>query len=301
MKRSYKVNHLKPQWKIIIHLLLSAYTLLCIIPFVLVVVVSFTDEKILSLNGYSFFPAKLSIEAYKYTLSGSTKILQAYGITILTTLIGTFLGLLIISLYSYAISRKDFKYAGFFTGFAAITMLFNGGLVPWYLVCTQFLHLRDQYFALIIPYLVNAFYIIIMKTFFKGSVPDSIIESAKLDGAGEFRIFFSIISRISLPAFATVGLFLGLNYWNDWWLPMMFIENQSLVNLQFLLYRIQNNLAFLTSGIVKSADATSSLANMPAESARMAMAVLAVGPIILSYPFVQKYFVKGLTLGAVKG
>ncbi|MBC8080660.1 MAG: carbohydrate ABC transporter permease [Gorillibacterium sp.] len=300
MKKAYKVNQLNTGWKFVLHIILSSYALLSIIPFLLVLAVSFTDEKTLSLNGYSFFPEKLSLDAYKYTLAGGGLVINAYGVTILATLIGTSLALLIISFFSYAISRRDFKYSGFFTGFAGITMLFNGGLVPWYLVCTQFLHLTDTFASLIIPYLVNAFFVIIMKAFFRSTVPESIIESAKLDGAGEFRIFFSIVTKISLPAFATVGLFLALAYWNDWWLPMMFVEKQSLVNLQFLLYRIQNNMAFLTSGIA-SPDASASVANMPAESARMAMAILATGPIILAYPFVQKYFVKGLTLGAVKG
>ncbi|ANE46467.1 sugar ABC transporter permease [Paenibacillus swuensis] len=300
MNKSYKVNEIKPAWKLIIHGIIALYAMLCVVPFFLVVAISFTDEKTLGLNGYSFIPAKLSFDAYSYILSGSSMVLQAYGITILATFVGTFLGLLVTSLYAYAISRKDFRYGRFFTGYAAVTMLFSGGLVPWYLVCTQLLHLNDTFYALIIPYLINAFFVIIMKTFFQSGVPDSIVESAKLDGAGEFRIFFSIVTRISLPAFATVGLFLALTYWNDWWLPMMFIEDQSLVNLQFLLYRIQNNMVFLTSSLV-SADASASVADMPAESARMAMAVLATGPIILAYPFVQKYFVKGLTLGAVKG
>ncbi|MFD2615307.1 carbohydrate ABC transporter permease [Paenibacillus gansuensis] len=300
MNKSNKVNEVKPVWKLVIHCIIAVYAMLCVIPFFLVVAISFTDEKTLGLNGYSFLPAKLSLDAYSYILSGSSMVLQAYGITIVATFVGTFLGLLVTSLYAYAISRKDFRYGKFFTGYAAVTMLFSGGLVPWYLVCTQLLHLNDTFYALIIPYLINAFFVIIMKTFFQSGVPDSIVESAKLDGAGEFRIFFSIVTRISLPAFATVGLFLALTYWNDWWLPMMFIEEQSLVNLQFLLYRIQNNMVFLTSNLV-SADASASVAEMPAESARMAMAVLATGPIVLAYPFVQKYFVKGLTLGAVKG
>ncbi|WNR44531.1 carbohydrate ABC transporter permease [Paenibacillus roseipurpureus] len=300
MSTSYNVNELKPAGKMMIHAIISAYAVLCVIPFILVVAISVTDEKTLGQMGYSFLPTKLSIDAYRYILTGSNMVIQAYGITILTTVLGTILGLLVTSLYAYAISRKDFKYGRFFTGYAAITMLFNGGLVPWYLVCTKLLHLNDTFYALIIPYLISAFYVIIMKAFFQSGVPDSIIESAKLDGAGEFRIFFSIVTRISLPAFATVGLFLALSFWNDWWLPMMFIEKQSLVNLQFLLYRIQNNMVFLTSGLVSS-DASASVADMPAESARMAMAVLATGPIILAYPFVQKYFVKGLTLGAVKG
>lgn len=302
MSQTYKCNELKTQWKIIMHIALIFYILLCIVPLLLVLMVSLTDENTLAVTGYSFFPKVFSFEAYSYVLSEGVKLLNAYAVTTLVTIVGTFLGLLIIAMYSYAISRKDFRYNKFFTTFAVITMLFNGGLVPWYLICIQVLHIKDTVWALIIPYLVNAFYIIVLKSFFKSSIPDSIIESAKLDGAGEFRIFFSIITRISLPGFATVGLFLALGYWNDWWLPMMLIERrEELVNLQFLLYRVQENLTFLSSGLVRSSNAVGSMSNLPTEGARMAMAVLATGPIVLVYPFIQKYFVKGLTLGAVKG
>ncbi len=300
MKHKLRTNELSPVAKLLGHIVLIGFTLLCLVPMVLVLIVSLTDENTLSLNGYSFLPVHWSLEAYKYAFSGGGSVIQAYLVTISVTLIGTFLSLLITGLYAYALSRKDFAHRRFFLGLAAFTMLFNGGLVPWYLVCTQVLHLRDSFWALIIPYLMNAYYLIIMKTFFQSGIPDSIIESAKMDGAGEFRIFFQIILQIATPAFATVGLFIALGYWNDWWLPMMFVENPNLINLQFLLYKIQNNIAFLTSGMVKSADAMGAISRMPAESARMALAVLAAGPVVLFFPFVQKYFVKGLTLGSVK-
>ena len=300
MRSSLRINQLSPLAKAGAHVLLAFSTLLCLLPMVLVLIVSLTSEQTLAVDGYSFFPRSWSFEAYTYAFTGGEAVLKAYLVTASVTLLGTALSLLITALFAYALSRKDFVHRRFFLGLAAFTMLFNGGLVPWYLVCTQFLGLRDSYWALIVPFLVNAYYLVIMKTFFQSGIPDSIVESARIDGAGEFRIFFQIVFPIATPAFATVGLFVALGYWNDWWLPLMFVENPDLVNLQFLLYKLQNNLNFLTSGMVRSADAASSLSRLPAESARMAMAVLAAGPVVFFFPFVQRYFVKGLTMGSVK-
>jgi putative aldouronate transport system permease protein len=278
---------------------LASFAIMCLVPMLLVLIVSVTDEGALVTNGYSFFPSKLSLSAYIYALSGGM-IAHAYLVTILATAVGTTISLLITSLYAYAISRKDFGPRKLFLRLAVFTMLFNGGLVPWYLVCTQVLHLRDTFMGLVVPYVINAYFLVIMKTYFQSGIPDSLIESAKIDGAGEFTIFFRIVIQISTPALASVGLFIAVGYWNDWWLPMMFVEDRRLVNLQFMLYKIQNNLTFLTSGLVKTSNALGSVEKMPAESARMAIAVLAAGPVVLFLPLAQKYFVKGLTMGSVK-
>jgi putative aldouronate transport system permease protein len=216
--------------------------------------------------------------------------------------LGTALSLLVIALYAYPISRKDFKYRNQFTFFVFFTMIFGGGLVPWYMVCVQLLHLKNTIWAMIFPALMNGWYVLIMRTFFATSIPDSIIESAKIDGAGEWRTFFQIVLPLSLPGLATVALFNTLAFWNDWYLPLMFITKANLYNLQYTMYKMLANIQFLIqSSSAMSGRASEMLKNLPSETSRMAMCILAVGPIIFAYPFFQKYFVKGLTVGAVKG
>ena len=215
-------------------------------------------------------------------------------------MIGTVISVIVMGLYAYPLSRSDFKFKSFFTFFVFFTMLFSGGLVAWYMVCTNILHLNDKLFGLILPYCMNAWFTLILRTFFKSSVPEAVIESAKLDGAGEWRIFFTLVTPIAVPGIATIALFQTLKYWNDWLLPIYFVSSAKLYNLQFYLQNLLANIDDLKNNpeLVSSA---ASLADMPKEGVRMALCVVAMGPILIVYPFFQKYFIQGLTVGAVKG
>ncbi|NMA84550.1 MAG: carbohydrate ABC transporter permease [Epulopiscium sp.] len=287
---------------LIINLLIGVFALLCVLPFILVVMISFTDEKTLLLNGYRLFPEKFSLAAYAYIFQAGDQLLHSYGITIFITIVGTILSVLITGLYAYALSRDSFKYRKLFNFLAFFTMLFGGGLVPTYIVCTNILHLRDSIWALILPMILNPFFIIVLRTFFKTSIPDSVVESAYIDGAGEWRIFFQIVFPLSLPGLATIGLFSALGFWNDWFNALLYIDNPKLIPLQYLLMRIENSMDFLIQNATKlsSSQSATILQSLPRETTRMAMVVLATVPIALAYPFFQKYFVQGLTIGAVK-
>lgn len=296
-----RFGNISKKSNIVLNIILSLFALLSLIPFAFVVIISFTSESALKANGYSFFPKEFSIAAYKYVLNSSNQMLKSYGVTILITVIGTLLGLLLISTYAFAISRKSFAYRRFFTLMAFIPMLFSGGLVPFYLIMTRLLNLKNSIWALILPVCMNSFYIMVLRTFFKTSVPDAVIESAKIDGASELRLFFQIVLPISLPGMATIGLFLTLGYWNDWFNAMLFIDTNALTPLQYLLIRIENSMEFLSQNAAKlGLSQVEVAAGLPKETAKMAMVVLATAPIIFAYPFFQKYFVNGLTIGAVK-
>ncbi|MGM0838317.1 MAG: carbohydrate ABC transporter permease [Bacillota bacterium] len=299
-QKKYNPHGFSGKTSIFMHFLLGTFAFLCIFPFLYVMIISISSEQSLSLNGYSIVPSAWSLEAYKYLWQMKSQILQAYGVTIFVTVVGTFISVSIIAMYAYAISRKQFRYRKQFTFIAFFTMLFSGGMVPFYIVMTQFLGLRNSVWALILPLAVNAFYIIIMRTFFQRTVPEAILESARIDGAGELRIFFTIVLPLSIPGIATIALFSTLAYWNDWFNALLFIDNPNLVPLQSLLMRIENNLDFIRQNAMLTNQNSTILASIPQDSARMAMVVIATLPIALSYPFFQKYFIKGLTIGGVK-
>lgn len=302
-KKKYRdAHHVSPAINVLFNIIAGVFAFICVYPFLFVIVISLTSEESLTKNGYSIFPEKWSFAAYEYIFKAGDQLLHSYGVTILITVIGTLVSLLVISLYAYAISRKNFSYRGFFSFIAFFTMLFNGGLVPTYLVVTQMLHLKDTLWALILPLVMNAFYILILRTFYSTTVPDAIIESAKIDGAGELRAFFTIVVPISLPGIATIGLFATLGYWNDWFNALLYIDNPSLVPLQSMLMRIENSMQFLLSNaqLSSSGQSLELLRTLPQEATRMALVVLATVPIACAYPFFQRYFVQGLTIGAVK-
>ncbi|MDT9026900.1 MULTISPECIES: carbohydrate ABC transporter permease [Rossellomorea] len=282
------------------HLLLGTFAFLCIFPFLYVIIISLSNEQSLAENGYQLIPEQWSFEAYKYLWEMKAQVVRAYGVTILVTVLGTFISVTVIALYAYAISRKQFIFRKQFTFIAFFTMLFSGGMVPFYIVMTQFLDLKNSMWALILPMAVNAFYIIIMRTFFLRSVPEAILESARIDGAGEWRIFLTIVLPLSVPGIATIALFNTLAYWNDWFNALLFIDDPNLIPLQSLLMRIENNMDFIKQNAMLSNQNSSILESIPQDSARMAMVVIATLPIALSYPFFQKYFIKGLTIGGVK-
>ncbi|WP_371916259.1 carbohydrate ABC transporter permease [Paenibacillus sp. FSL H8-0259] len=283
---------------IIGYVTLTVLAIFCIFPFILVVSSSLSEESTIIEKGFQIFPSAFSTEAYSLLFKYPEEMLRAYGITISVTAIGTLFGLFLTSMTAYVLSRRDFKWRGRFSFFFFFTTLFSGGLVPWYLMIVNYLHLKDTLLVLILPLLMNVFYIIVMKSFMS-SIPDAITESAKIDGAGDFRIFMQLIVPLSKPALATIGLFIALAYWNDWYNALLFISKSELMPLQYYLYKMLGNMdgmrkAMMASGAVVNTD-------LPTESLKMAMTIVATGPILLAYPFIQKYFVTGLTIGAVKG
>ena len=293
-------HQLSTPWNVVFNLFAGIFAFLCVFPFLFVVIISFTDEGVLARDGYKLIPSQWSLEAYRYVFQTGDTLLRSYGVTIFVTVVGTIVSLLFIAFYAYAISRKSFKFRNFFAFFAFFTMLFNGGLVPTYIIVTQLLGLKDTIWALILPLAVNAFYIMILRTFYSTSVPDAIIESGKIDGAGEFRIFLKLVLPLSLPGLATIGLFSTLGYWNDWFNALLYIDNPNLVPLQSMLMRIETSMQFILQNSQNSSLSLEALRSLPQDTSRMAMVVLATGPIIFAYPFFQRYFIQGLTVGAVK-
>jgi ABC-type sugar transport system, permease component len=281
-----------------INIALMLFAVICILPFILLVMASLTDEKTLLLYGYSFFPKKFSLDSYRYLFEQSAMLLRAYGITLFVTVAGTSLSLIIMPMLAYPLSRKDFSKRNIFTFIVFFTMLFNGGLVPQYLMWTKFFHIKNTIFALIFPnLLINAFNTLLMRNYFSNNIPPELIESASIDGAGEFKTFFKIILPLSLPIMATVGLMVGIGYWNDWTNGLYYLTNQRLFSLQNLLNRILMDIQFLASSDVSQ----QSTKDLPSVGIRMAIAIVGILPIMALYPFFQRYFVKGITIGAVKG
>jgi putative aldouronate transport system permease protein len=279
-----------------IHAGLLLTSLLFIVPMVLVVSASFTDEAALAKNGYSLLPSVFSTAAYQYLLADSTQLARAYGVSVMVALIGSLSSLLVMAMLAYPLSRKEFKYTRILSFVVFFTMLFNGGLVSSYIITTRYYGLSDSFLALILPFLVVPFYVLLLRTYFS-SLPSEIVEAARIDGASEMRIFFSIILPLSTPALATVGLFSLLLYWNDYFLGLMYLSSTEKYPLQLLLFNILNNIEFLSK--VQNSLAISVVP--PTQTVRMAMAVLATGPIAFAFLFLQKYFVRGLTVGSLKG
>lgn len=272
-------------------------SLACVIPFIMLISGSFSSEQAIRFQGYGILPREFSTEAYALIFKTPMTVLRAYGVSIFITVTGTALGLFLITITAYVISRKDFKYRNILSFFFYFTTLFNGGMVCTYIFYIRYLHLKDSYWALILPGMFNVFYLLIMRTFVS-ALPPALIESAKIDGAGEFRTFFSIILPLLKSGMATIGLFLGLGYWNDWYNAMLYINDENKYPLQYMLYSLMQKTQALASLAGK---ASIQVADLPSNSLKLTMAVVATGPIILVYPFVQKYFVQGVTVGSVKG
>ena len=283
----------------ILTLLFILLALFCVVPILYILSASLSDEIQLTKEGYSLLPRGFSLEAYKYILESPKPIINAYGVTILVTLGGTAVSLLVTTMLAYVIARKDFKVGRVFAFMIFFSMLFNGGLVPTYIMLTKYYHLKDTIWALIFPYIIMPWHVFLMKGFL-ADIPTSLIEAAKIDGAGEVKTFFKIIVPISKPALATVGLFIAFTYWNDWYQSMLYIDSPDINSLQFYLYRIMNNIQYLSTSM-QAGNISIDIASLPSETARMALCILAAGPMLVVFPFFQKYFVKGLTVGAVKG
>ncbi len=285
-------------FQIIGYFFISLFAIMCLIPFLMIVIGSVTEESHIIKNGYSLIPSVLSLDAYEFIFKNPKQIVSAYQITLLVTIVGTLIGLFITAMTAYVLQRKDFKNRNVFSFYFFFTTLFSGGLVPWYILIVKYLGWKDSLLALIVPPLLNVFYIIIMRSFISSTIPDAISESAKMDGAGDFRIFLSMILPLTKPALATIGLFISLNYWNDWYHATLFINKENLYPLQYFLYKILSSIAFANSSVASQG---SVVMDTPKESFKLAMTVIATGPIVLLYPFVQKYFIQGITIGSVKG
>ncbi|HEM3641104.1 TPA: carbohydrate ABC transporter permease [Streptococcus suis] len=281
--------------------LLGIFSLSCTLPFIFVIIISMTDETSLAINGYSFWPEQWSLAGYEYLFQLKDQILQALFITFFVTIVGTSLNVFFTVLYAYAISRNSFRYRRFFTLMALFTMLFSAGTIPTYIVMTSFLNLKDTVAALILPMLLSPFNIMVMRSFFRKTISESIIESARIDGASEFRIFFQICLPLTLPGIATIALFTALAFWNDWYNALLYIQSDNLFPLQYLLMKIQANIQYLSENAAAAAAMSSEVAGaLPKEATRMAIVVVSTLPIACLYPFFQRYFVKGLTIGGVK-
>lgn len=290
----------KKGFQIFANILMIVIMICCIAPFVLLVMSSFTEEKSLLANGYSFFPKEWSTYAYEYLLSGSGALLRSYGISLFVTIVGTVCNLTLTVLYAYPLSRKDLPFRNIFAFFLFFTMLFSGGLVPSYIMWTRTFHIQNTIFALLIPsLLMGAFNVIMMRTYFTANIPDAIIEAARIDGANEFRILAVVVLPMALPILATIGLLVGLGYWNDWMNGLYYINDDKLYSVQVLLTNIQRQMDSIKQTM--GTGGTVSAAELPSTSIRMAITVMGILPIMIIYPFLQKYFVKGIAIGAVKG
>ena len=300
-KKGKGLNQIKSGTNIVFNIIFIILSLMCIVPVIFVFIISISSEASLAKFGYSFLPAELSDAAYVYLWKERIMILKALWISVLVTIGGTLLGLGLTTSMGYVLSRKSYKLQSFYTWVIFIPMIFNGGLAASYVVNDKLLNLSDSLLALILPLAVSSFNIIICKTFFRTTIPDSVIESAKIDGATQLGIFNKIVLPISKPVIATIGLFLSFGYWNDWFLSSLYIRNKDLISLQALLNSMVKNIQFLASNPDGGVSIQQYLANMPKESVRMAIAIVIVVPIACAYPFFQRYFVTGLTIGAVKG
>jgi putative aldouronate transport system permease protein len=282
---------------ILSYTVISLIALTCLLPFVLLVSGSFTSEQEIRFSGYSILPKEVTAEAYRVIFKYPEKVARAYGVSILITVLGTAGGLFLISMTAYVISRKSFRYRNGISFFFYFTTLFNGGMVCTYIFYIRYLHLKDNLLAIILPGMFNIFYLLIMRSFI-AAIPQALIESAKIDGAGEFKVFTRIILPIIPSGLATIGLFMALGYWNDWYNAMLYLNSPEKYPLQYMLY----DLLMRTQALSQIAGQVGiRVENLPTQALKLAMAVVATGPIILLYPFVQKYFIAGVTVGAVKG
>lgn len=271
--------------------------IICLLPFIFMISGSFSSEKAILLQGYSLWPRDFTLEAYSTVFRFPGKIARAYCVSIFITAAGTCIGLFVLTMAAYVMSRQDFKYRNALSFFFYFTTLFNGGMVSTYIFYIQYLHLKDNMLALILPGMLSVFNMLIMRSFIT-AVPSALIESAKIDGAPEFTIFIKIIIPLLKSGLATIGLFMALHYWNDWYNAMLYLNSEEKYPLQYMLYDLLNQAQSLARIAAQSGVPVD---NLPTNTLKLAMAVVATGPIVLLYPFVQKYFVKGIAVGSVKG
>ena len=290
----------KKGFQIFAHFVMIFIAVCSVAPFILLVMSSITEEKSLIANGYSFFPKEFSLYAYQYLLTGSGALLRSYVISFIVTAVGTLSNLIITILYAYPLSRKELPGRNFFAFFLFFTMLFSGGLVPSYIMWTRTFHIQNTILALLVQnLLMGAFNVIMMRTYFTANIPDAVIEAARIDGADEFRILFRVVLPMALPILATIGMLVGLSYWNDWMNGLYYINDDKLYSVQVLLTNIQRQMESLKQSMGTGGNV--SVGELPSTSIRMAINVMGILPVMLIYPFIQKYLVRGIAIGAVKG
>ena len=290
------------RFQLLCHIIMGIAAVVTILPLILLFISSITANKDITLYGYSFVPKHLSMEAYSYIWNERMQIFRAYFITVFVTAVGTGVGLSISVLYAYALSKPYFPGKKFFSFFILFTMLFNGGLVPSYIMYTRYLHMKNTILALIIPgLLMNALNVILIRSYFQNNVPLSLVEAAQIDGASEFQVVLKVVLPMSKPIIATIGLFIGVAYWNDWQNGLYYVTDETIYSIQQILNNMLKNIEYLSKNATSVAKSTSLAGTLPAATVRMAIAVIGLLPILVIYPFVQKYFVKGISLGAVKG
>ena len=297
------LNNFGPGAQTVFHIVLGLFSLLCIIPFIFVIIISFTSEDSIREIGYSFHPLEWSTQAYTYTFQLGDQLWRSYFNSFLITIVGTILAVTFTVLYAYPLYRKDYPWRNFFNFLSFFTMIFGGGLVPTFVICKNVLGLSDNYAALIVPAIFSPFNVIIMRTFFQTSVPESLIEAATIDGSGEYTTLIRIVLPIVTPGIATVALLYALGLWNEWFLSLLYInKNMDIIPLQYLLMRMQRNADFLAkNSAMLGVDASLAAAQLPSQTLKMALVVFIVVPIACAYPFFQRYVVAGLTIGSVKG
>lgn len=296
-------NMITRPWNAVFTLLLGLVSLLMLIPLALVIIVSFSSEASIASNGFSFTPSAWSLDGYKYLMRMGDQVKYSYIVTILHTVAGTAMSLSVMSMYAYVLAQRNFPARKFFTWILFFTMLFSGGLVPHYIVNVRYLRINNTFWIFLLPSLVSAFNVIILRTFILSTIPDSLFEVARIDGAGHFRVFVSIVLPLFKAGLATIGLFNVVNRWNDWFVAMLYNTNPRLIPLQTLLQRIQNNIDFLkaNAAVAGTPDGIAMLRTLPDQNLRMACTCIIVLPMLLTYPFFQRYFIQGLTLGSIKG
>ena len=297
--KSQARNLISRKTNVFFNILLFIGCVLTVFPLWIILVASISSETALTTYGYRLWPVEFSLNAYSYLFREGSVMITAYKNTLIATFAGTLLSTLTVGMYAYALSRRDFKFRKFFTFFSFFTMLFSGGMVSYYNICRSFLGLKNTVWALFLPLSFSAYWVIIMRTFYTSNVPEEVIESARIDGSGEWRTLFQIVAPLAIPGYATVALFSAVGLWNDFRQCLLLNDSSEFYNLQYTIYQTMNNLRFLKENASRMGGVN--VSNLPAETFRMAMAVVTVGPIILAYPFFQKYFIKGLTVGAVKG
>ena len=298
-----RFNQISSGWNALFMVILLLISLLMLIPLALVVIVSFSSETSIALKGYSFAPLEWTLEGYLYLAKIGDQVIASYRITIIHTILGTALSLFVMTLYAYVIAQKNFIHRKFFTWILFFTMLFSGGLVPHYILNVRYLHIDDSLWIFLLPSLVSAYNVIILRTFITSTIPDTLFEAARIDGASHYRIYFQIVLPLFKAGIATIALFNVVNRWNDWFTGMLYIKNPALVPIQTMLKNIQDNIEFLKQNaeVAGTPDGLQLLASLPDQNLRMACTVIVIVPILCAYPFFQRYFVQGLTVGSVKG
>lgn len=296
------LNKLSRGWNAVFMVILFIFALMVLLPMALIIIVSFSSAESIQEVGFNFVPLEWSLEGYIYTFKMGDQLIYSYLVTIAYSVIGTVLGLFIMSMYAYVICQKKFWLERGLTWFLFFTMLFGGGLVPSYILNVRYYHINDTFWILLVAGLVNAYWVIILRTFIKTSIPEALFDSARIDGAGHFTIFFRIVCPLMKAGLGTIGLFSFVARWNDWFTGMLYIENNKLVPLQTLLVKLQKNVDYMkhNASIASTPDGAKMLSNIPGTNLRMACTMLAIVPLLFAYPFFQRYFVNGLTVGSIK-